>query len=218
MIRRGPETAQDTRLAPGTKRGFGKDLLKVFTADAARARITHQQTTGIQQAKPEDVDVAIGPRSAFGMYRRRSELWRIENDQVEASTLIIQRPQFIENVRLSPFGTVRVEMRVERQIFCRHGQRGAGRVDRQHAARTASQRLQRKCAAIAEAVERRTTCCEDPRQHPVVALIKVKTRLVASNDVDTQAHAVLDDGQRLWRSFAIRPAGDRIEPLQSADA
>ncbi len=95
-------------------------------------------------------------------------------------------------------------------------QRRAGRVDRKHAAGTAGQRLQRKAAGVAEAVEGCAAGSQAAGQQAVVALVKVETRLVPGDDVDLHAHTILDDTQGIFRRRTERPAGHRVQPLESA--
>jgi hypothetical protein len=144
------------------------------------------------------------------MRRRRGELGRIKDDQVEALTAALERAQFAEDVGLAPFGPARIELRVERQIVDGGRQGRPGGVDREDAAGAAGERLQRKSAGIAEAVERRAVGREFARQQAVVALVEVEARLVPGNDVDLDPDAVFDDAQRLFGRFAQHPAGDRL--------
>ena len=133
--------------AEGVKAIFGSEVfpspvLEQIGADPAGTRVRHQQSTRRQQLHGMQVDVLVGARGTVGVRRRVGELGRIEDDEVVAFAGRALAAQLGEHIRFAPDRPRRFELRIQRQVALRGGQRRAGAVHRHHFARAAGQCLQ----------------------------------------------------------------------------
>ena len=138
----------------------------------------------------------------------RSELGRIQNDEIVRVPRVAGLAQIVEDVGLLPLAHIRGKT-VEFGIGLSTGKRFGRRIDAHHFFGAASGQRKRKAAGVAEAIKRSKSATgfllegagDVLRGQSAFALIDVKARLVPHAHIHTILHAVFynfDDGRRLF--------------------
>src|SRR6266853_1898980 len=152
VVRRGAVALAKKERHPCVRGSPGEDFLEELGRHAAGAGESRQQPSPPQQLQRIKVDVLVTARGALGVLRRRSELRRVEHDEVELPAFRPQAAQGPEYIRFEPLGAGRVDP-VQREVALRQSERRSRTVDREHRASASGKRGKREAAAVAEPIE-----------------------------------------------------------------
>src|SRR5690349_12898631 len=102
MIGRGTVSLPQQKGRSGVRGGPGDDLLEQLRRYSARARERREKSSRPQELQCVQVDVLVSARGARGVLRGRSELGRVEHDEVELPAFALQGAQGVEHVGFEP--------------------------------------------------------------------------------------------------------------------
>src|SRR5882762_11501566 len=173
MVRRSAVALAEKERGAGVRGGAGDDFLEELGRNAAGAGKSREQPSPPQQLQGIQVDVLVTARGAFGVFRCRCELRRVEHDEVELPAFALQLAQGPEHVGFEPLGPPRLEP-VQGEVALCQLERRPGTVDREHRARAAGERGKREAARVGEAIEHLPASGEEPHAPAVVSLVQIE--------------------------------------------